>query len=486
MSLSHAEIAAVVTALERALPAATCQAARAVRGCPHAILLKMRAPGHTHLLLLSAERGASRIHRVARAPTQPERPSAFVMLLRKHLVGARLLTLALHDDDRILRLVFDRGPAGHLHLVAELTGHHGNLFLLDEDDRLLGALRRDTSRDRALTVGGEYRPPAPPPRIGTRLRDGLPTEAPEPFLEEAYATLLQGDGLDQRRRALKQRLRAASKRARRRARALAHDQGRDPEAHKRTGDLLQQAWGRVERGASSVDVIDVYDPAQPAVTVPLDPALDLRENIDRAYARYKRYARGAETVAARARETDAALARIDALTRALDDAEDEEAIAELERRADAERDVASARQQTPKRERAAPRTPYHRFASSDGIDILVGRTSRDNDALTFHVARGNDLWLHASDVPGSHVIVRTPRSAALPRATLEEAALLAAHYSKARSDGVVTVRYTERKHLRKPKGAGPGRVSLAGGKTLDVRTDDPRLDALFRRRESAG
>lgn len=485
MSLSHSEIASVLHVLATDLPGATCQAVRAVRGRPHTLLLKLRAPGATHLLLLSAEGGASRIHRVDAAPPQPERPPAFVMLLRKWLHGARLLALALHDDDRVVRLVFERGPldgsAHALHLVAELTGRHGNLFLLDPDDLLLGALHPDASSARTLAVGRPYAAPPPPERLRDGVRPAFPLGAPEPFLAEAYAEHLLDAGLTDAKRALTHVLRAAAKRVRKRAAALAKDQQRDPETYKRRADLLQQAWGRVERGATAVDVVDLYDPAQPTITLPLDPTLDLRENIERCYKRYKRFARGAVTVARRAQETTATLERLEGLLSELHAAEELDAVRAIEARVRREPDVPTPRAAA-RRAKPTERKPYFLFPSSDGIEILVGRTSRDNDALTFHVARGNDLWLHAADVPGSHVIVRTPRSQPLPRTTLEEAALLAAHYSKGKNDGVVTVRYTERKHLRKPKGAGAGRVSLAGGKTLDVRMDDPRLSELFARR----
>jgi predicted ribosome quality control (RQC) complex YloA/Tae2 family protein len=110
-----------------------------------------------------------------------------------------------------------------------------------------------------------------------------------------------------------------------------------------------------------------------------------------------------------------------------------------------------------------------RFVSSDGFEILVGRTSAANDAITFKVAKPSDLWLHAADYPGSHVVVRNPTRAPLPHRTILEAAQLAAFYSKAGSDGVVEVRYTQRKFVTKPRGAPPGLVRLSEFKSVAVR-----------------
>jgi predicted ribosome quality control (RQC) complex YloA/Tae2 family protein len=115
-----------------------------------------------------------------------------------------------------------------------------------------------------------------------------------------------------------------------------------------------------------------------------------------------------------------------------------------------------------------------RYRSSDGLDILVGRGARDNDHLTFRVARSFDTWLHAADYPGSHVVVRhARRDEPPPHRTLVEAAQLAAHFSQAKKDSKVAVNYTQRKFLSKPKGAAPGLVYLSSFRTLLV---EPRED----------
>jgi len=102
-----------------------------------------------------------------------------------------------------------------------------------------------------------------------------------------------------------------------------------------------------------------------------------------------------------------------------------------------------------------------RFTSLDGMEVLVGRTARDNDTLTFQIASQRDFWLHVAGCPGSHVIVRNPEGlSTLPRETLRYAAVLAARHSKARSAGQVSVHVAQVKDVTKPKGAPPGQVSL--------------------------
>jgi len=118
-----------------------------------------------------------------------------------------------------------------------------------------------------------------------------------------------------------------------------------------------------------------------------------------------------------------------------------------------------------------------RYISSDGFEILVGRAARDNDYLTFKIARPNDLWLHAADYGGSHVVVRNASRKDVPHRTIIEAAQLAAQFSQARKDPKVDVHYTQRKFVSKTKGAAPGLVRVTRFKniTVEPKEDVPRI-----------
>ena len=119
--------------------------------------------------------------------------------------------------------------------------------------------------------------------------------------------------------------------------------------------------------------------------------------------------------------------------------------------------------------KAQKRVPgARRYVSSDGFDILVGRTAKDNDHLTFKIAQPNDVWLHAADYGGSHVVVRNSTRKEIPHRTLVEAAQLAAYFSQAKKNPKADVHYTERKFVAKIKGAKPGLVRLQRFKTVTV------------------
>ena len=116
--------------------------------------------------------------------------------------------------------------------------------------------------------------------------------------------------------------------------------------------------------------------------------------------------------------------------------------------------------------------PYRTFVV-EGYEILVGKGSHENDALTFDVAEPHDVWLHAGGgTPGSHVVIRNPARGEVPRGVLEAAASLAAHYSKARGAPFVKVDWCKRSDVSKPRGAPAGLVELKRFKTLKVA---PRL-----------
>jgi predicted ribosome quality control (RQC) complex YloA/Tae2 family protein len=252
-------------------------------------------------------------------------------------------------------------------------------------------------------------------------------------------------------------------------------------AARRFAELLLPMQAKIARGAKVAVVPDwsqLDEEGRPAqVSVALDPALGAAENASRMLKKAHRYAAAAPRIAARLAE----------ISRALEDAKSQ--LARAERATDAKelRELSESsgreRRSQPRPARSAPqgRLPYRAFRASNGARILVGRSAKDNDALTSR-ARGDDLWLHARGVHGSHVILAEPGHAPDSRA-LAEAALLAAHFSSARGAHFAEVSWTRRKYVRKGKGLAPGAVTFSQEKTLRVRLDEPLLQALLAREE---
>jgi predicted ribosome quality control (RQC) complex YloA/Tae2 family protein len=131
----------------------------------------------------------------------------------------------------------------------------------------------------------------------------------------------------------------------------------------------------------------------------------------------------------------------------------------------------------------ARRIPFRTFAARSGKKILVGKGAAENDTLTLKVARPHDLWLHAKDRTGAHVVVPLDKGQTCPAEDLVDAAHLAAHFSDARDEKAVDVQYTPRRYLRKPKGSAVGAVIIDREKVLPLRFDAVLLRQLLEREE---
>jgi len=233
------------------------------------------------------------------------------------------------------------------------------------------------------------------------------------------------------------------------------------------GELLMANLHRLSRGLKEAEVENLYDPEGKPLTIPLDPALSPLEN---AQAYFKKYAKAKQAVEEAQKRLAACTLELEYLLgveTAINFAATREELAEIRQELEEQGYIKPAgREKEKKREQAGPQPLV--FTSSDGFTILVGKNNKQNDYLLTRLARGEDLWLHAQGVPGSHVIVRA-QGRQVPETTLLEAASLAAYYSRSRQSPKVAVDYTSVKNVRKPRGARPGYVTYTGQRTLLVK-----------------
>jgi predicted ribosome quality control (RQC) complex YloA/Tae2 family protein len=236
------------------------------------------------------------------------------------------------------------------------------------------------------------------------------------------------------------------------------------ERYRRMGEALKYNLAAVRKGATAVTLPDPYGDGD--IEIELRPDLSAAANAERYFSRYKKAKRGVAAVAERLEAVGKDLARVRKELERVRAAGD---VAELEAWLGTVKDKGKS-----KREPEAKAGPGRRFLSSDGLLILVGRSAKDNDELTFKFARPHDFWLHAQQAHGSHVIVRRQdKNKAVPQRTLEEAAALAAFYSSDKHAGVVPVVVVERRHVRRAKGGPPGLATYRGGDVLFV---EPRAN----------
>jgi predicted ribosome quality control (RQC) complex YloA/Tae2 family protein len=440
-------------------------------------------------LLLSVEPQAPRLYMIARRTRELEKESQasshFIYAMRKQLGGGTLLSLTKDEGERVVRFSFnvmdEMGATHHRQLVAQLTGRSANLLLLDETGHIIDTLR--PPHGEGQEIGDIYRPPPPhaqtqnatAPLALTTTKFAALSDKKFSSLSEAaddyYSGLEARRAFESRSAAARAGLRKAIAQRRKLQRHLSADLAAhgDAEEHKRIGELLLANIGSAERRGQTVIVTDYYTEHTPRIELEIDEHRTLQDEAARRFARYTKARRAAQEINHRLATLAEELAALEAqaveLGRIISDA-DAESLVAFEGDQAGPRNTAGRRPVAKKSAESVPGA--RRYRSSDGYEILVGRGARDNDHLTFRVARPYDLWLHAADYPGSHVLVRNPTRKEIPHRTIVEAAQLAAQFSQARRDAKVDVHYTPRKFLAKPKGAQPGLVRMSSFRSLTV------------------
>ena len=410
-------------------------------------------------------------------------------------------------------------------LIAELTGRNCNLILTDTDGLILGVAREVTSeinRFRQLRAGLRYQPPPPYEKLDPRT-------APDEALKEALAgrTLnsvrkvvdgvgpdltralslqtgfakdhrVEGEDMDTLFAALRrlakepsgvmrevvglpdletvreteardlklQRLRSALEKQRHLLEKRLDDiektrrAAAEADALRAQADVLMAFQKQVPPNADEVTLTGF---AGETLNIELEPRLDAIGNAQALYERAKK--REQRQTQAEAREEDifAELEKVEDLL--------EELASLSPTRLD---DLSETYVVKPKKQVRAQ--PGIRYKSPQGYNVLVGRNSRDNDTITFRLARSRDVWLHVQGYTGSHVIVQAENKE-VPFETVLYAAQLAAAYSKAGGSDNVPVDYTLKKNVWKPKGAPAGAVNFTQQKTVYV-TPSRRPEAV--------
>lgn len=446
--------------------------------------------------------------------------------LRRHIVGYTLEEVEQIGNDRVLKLLFRRslgaGAASTRALVLEATGKFSNLLILDESGRIIECARhvhRDENRYRSLLPGLSYQPP--PPFDGVRLEEAVLTREnlsrlkglgpgllrhidahwelypPEEWhtlisslLEEGwnptfviqkignYLTVfprLLPDGrtiaaspLSACREAiflpmLANYIEEAKSRIRKTMLSkvkLLHNklQGIEKVIQRTHMASLWSYWGEllltyansISPGMEKVSLPGWKE--EGLVEIPLDPDKSAIENAKHYFALFKKYKRDIKTLEAKRERLKSEIA------------ETEEEIEMLESSADVELllDEIDAEKKHKRRMKSLP--PHLTFELPQGVRVLAGLNAKGNRFVTFKTARPNDIWLHAKDIPGSHVIVAGKGAS---EKALLFAASLAAYYSKARLAEKVTVDYTLKKRVRAIPG-GLAHVTYEDAKSLVV------------------
>lgn len=218
------------------------------------------------------------------------------------------------------------------------------------------------------------------------------------------------------------------------------------------GELLHTYGYAATPGDKSIEVDNYYTGEK--LTIPLDDQLSAMDNAKKYYDKYNKLKRTKEALESLTVEVKSEIDHLESVLSALDFAAKEEDINEIKEELI---ETGHIRRKGGKGAKQRFKSKPLHYISSDGFHMYVGKNNFQNDELTFKFANGGDWWFHAKGMPGSHVVLKT-EGKELPDRAYEEAAKLAAHYSKGSSSDKVEIDYLQRKNVKKPNGANPGFV----------------------------
>ena len=537
------------------------------------ILLSLHGREGKQKLLLAAGTGNARVQLTEASFENPAEPPMFCMLLRKHLTGARILSVTQPAHERVLKLALETRDeldrAGSKTLVAELIGRSANLVLVDGEGRIVDCLRRmDFAGDaqRHMLPGMFYRDPPPQDKLPlldssaeqrqsmidaadksrpidkwllesfaglsplvcrelafrcggdwvrlplmldafvesvragelqpflyydgkkpvdfsfmrlTQYGDSLRCEEPESFsalLDSFYAGR---DRLEQQRRRSHELLKTVRTLRDRQQRKLIARQGEREKSEEReelrkTAELITANLYRLKKGDTRFTCQDYYQVDCPEIEITLDPLKTPQQNAAAMFREYNKRKAASEHLTKLIAESEEQLEYLNSVLELIGAAEGEKDLADLRR------ELVDTGYLKPaggkKQEKGKAQAPL-RFRSSDGMEILVGRSNLQNDELTTKLGRRTDYWLHTQKIHGSHVLIRCEGEVPSDKC-IEEAAMIAAWYSQGRDGGKIPVDYTMLKNVRKPSGSLPGKVIYTDYKTVLVQSDEELVKRL--------
>lgn len=528
---------------------------------PDELLLTIKNSRKNYKLLLSASASLPLLHLTEHPKPSPMTAPNFCMLLRKHLNGARIVSIEQPGLERVICFSMEnRNELGDMvqkSLMVEVMGKHSNIIFVDDHNMIVDSIKHINglvSSVREVLPGREYFIPntrekqdpftatteyfhehvfTKPVTVAKAIYSSLTGFSSIMAQELAYRSGLDGDAptaslngndksalLTQYRRLLDEikqgsfrpcivfdgtipkefagvtlslfetltrkdfssisqvvetfygekevisRIRQKSASLRKAVTTLCErcnkkieiqrKQLKDTEKkdkYKVYGELLNAYGYKLTGEDTSLTCVNYYNNEE--ITIPVNPDLSATENANKYFARYNKMKRTYEAVSEQLAESEEMAAHLESIMTELDIARKEEDLHFI--RQELIESGYMKKSSTSKKNSRIPKSKPLHFISSDGYDMYVGKNNFQNDELTFKFATGNDWWFHAKQMPGSHVIVKCGNEEP-PIRTFEEAASLAAYFSKGKNSDKLEIDYTQKKNVKKPNGSKPGFV----------------------------
>lgn len=374
--------------------------------------------------------------------------NSFASRFSPPLIGALLENMELLHEDRILMLAL-KHKKHHYRFIVKLFSKGGNAFLLD-DDTVLMCMRNEEPPLKPRQKPSCAEANAPVADITSSTVDKIYRE--KEFEQEKHAAI----------REMQMRCKRSLNRKEKAVAALQSCLEWENVHHE--GLLLQANLYLIKPGMTEISVIDWQNDNKPCLII-LDPQTLPSQEAAKRFLKSRKLRAGIPHAQEMITKADN---EIEVQKKLLKQIEEAKTFEEL--------DIRPKARSKPKEEIKS--LPYREYISASGLKLWVGKSARDNDALTFRYANGSDWWIHVRDYPGSHVIIKVKKNQEPDPDALQDAMQLALYYSKAKNEGAAEVCITQCKHLLRLGKGRIGKVQISKSRTAMIRSDPNRINAL--------
>lgn len=459
------------------------------------LILKLYGRGKDKDLLISTDQTYSRMYLTSKKFENPPRPPRFCAFLRSKITNAKIESViqvkGQISGERIAEInlinIGEERESGKL--VVELTGKSGNVILVDKDNIVMDALKyyepkKANDEDKRIVMPGVKLEPLNTETTKESDKYLFERTGTTPWNESAdiyYKELVANKEFEDEKRTLATTTRTAIKRAKKKEKNIKEE----IEKHKNTitkddGELLVANFRLLKKGMTEVEVDDYRKSPSEKITIPLDEKKNPQDNIDKFFKKVKKARMSLTHLDKRVADATSDKEYLEETLFEIENADEVDTLTGI-REALTEMDVIKSEglraKGEIKRHDKNKSDPVRVFETTEGFQMLCGKNSKGNDLLVKKYGKKGDLWFHANNSPGSHVLLKHHKGmkdkAKLDKSILQCAAL-AAYYSKQRENTKVEVIYTDIKNVTKPKGAKPGQVLVSTFKSVLVK---PQLTA---------
>ena len=294
-------------------------------------------------------------------------------------------------------------------------------------------------------------------------------------MDRYYAVREEGQHIDQKSQSLLKTIKTHIQRCERKLllQQKSLEDSEKMEEYRIKGDLINANTYHISQGMAEVKVDNFYDPNGGQLVISLDTQLTPTQNAQAYFKKYQKAKSAKEAATFHIEKTKEELLFLDGAYLDAQKSVSEADLMEVREELYKAGYIKNAQKKKGSKHQGKSK-PYH-YQSQDGIDIFVGKNAVQNERITFG-AQGEETWLHAKELPGSHVVIK--HKGEVPENTLLEGAQLAAYYSKGRSGSQVAIDYTQRRHVKKPGGSPTGFVIYTNQKTLYITVTDQDVQRI--------